>query len=279
MRTEIPTRDAHQEMRAALRAMCRSFDSACWHKVDNDRGYLEAFVDALTEAGWMAGLIPAEYGGSGPGLAEASVTVEEVNFSGGKCRGIARPDVQHGHGAAARLGPAEAAVPAGHRQRQAAPAVDGGREWKVFCDKVLMQPALAADLRFDANTRRNANRSALKEIILAAFGALSAEEVIARLEAAQSANAHVNTVGDMWSHPQLRARGRFREVDTPNGHLPCWRPASTAVSATGWTRFARSANTRGRSCASWGAVPRTSRRCSRRGHLSRGVRGTGRPVR
>jgi acyl-CoA dehydrogenase len=83
MRTEIPTPDAHQEMREALRAMCRSFDSAYWQKVDNNRGYPEAFVDALTEAGWMAALIPTEYGGSGLGLAEASVIMEEVNFSGG----------------------------------------------------------------------------------------------------------------------------------------------------------------------------------------------------
>src|SRR5688572_7697680 len=82
MKTEIPTPDVHQEMREALRAMCRGFDSAYWQKVDNDRGYPEAFVDALTEAGWMAALIPAEYGGSGLGLAEASVIMEEVNFSG-----------------------------------------------------------------------------------------------------------------------------------------------------------------------------------------------------
>ncbi|MEJ5990142.1 acyl-CoA dehydrogenase family protein [Ramlibacter sp. PS3R-8] len=83
MKTEIPAPDAHQEMREALRAMCRGFDSAYWQKVDNDRGYPEAFVDALTEAGWMAALIPAEYGGSGLGLAEASVIMEEVNYSGG----------------------------------------------------------------------------------------------------------------------------------------------------------------------------------------------------
>src|SRR5689334_23379684 len=83
MRTEIPTPDGHQEMREALRAICGSFDSAYWQKVDNDRGYPEAFVDALTEAGWMAALIPTEYGGSGLGLAEASVIMEEVNFSGG----------------------------------------------------------------------------------------------------------------------------------------------------------------------------------------------------
>lgn len=83
MRTEIPTPDAHQEMREALRALCNRFDSAYWQKVDAERGYPEAFVDALTQAGWMAALIPTEYGGSGLGLTEASVIMEEINFSGG----------------------------------------------------------------------------------------------------------------------------------------------------------------------------------------------------
>lgn len=83
MKTQIPTPDAHQEMREALRDLCGRFDSAYWQKVDHERGYPEAFVDALTEAGWLAALIPADYGGSGLGLAEASVIMEEVNFSGG----------------------------------------------------------------------------------------------------------------------------------------------------------------------------------------------------
>src|SRR5690606_20613288 len=83
MKTQVPTPDAHQEMRDALRDLCGRFDSAYWQKVDNDRGYPEAFVDALTEAGWMAALIPADYGGSGLGLTEASVIMEEINFSGG----------------------------------------------------------------------------------------------------------------------------------------------------------------------------------------------------
>ncbi|MCC2677025.1 MAG: formyl-coenzyme transferase (Formyl-CoA transferase)-like protein [Ramlibacter sp.] len=98
------------------------------------------------------------------------------------------------------------------------------REWKLFCDKVLLQPRLATDPRFDANAKRNAHRAELKEIILAAFAALRADEVIARLEGAQIANAHVNSVGDMWSHPQLRARERFREVATPNGPLEALLP-------------------------------------------------------
>jgi acyl-CoA dehydrogenase len=83
MKTQIPTPDGHQEMREALRALCGSFDAAYWQKVDHERGYPEAFVDALTQAGWLAALIPADYGGSGLGLTEASVIMEEINFSGG----------------------------------------------------------------------------------------------------------------------------------------------------------------------------------------------------
>ena len=83
MTPPIPRPDAHQELREAVRALCRRFDSAYWQKVDEARGYPEAFVDALTGAGWLAALIPQEYGGSGLGLAEASVIMEEINFSGG----------------------------------------------------------------------------------------------------------------------------------------------------------------------------------------------------
>ena len=83
MKTQIPAPDAHQDMREALRALCTGFDSAYWQKVDHARGYPEAFVDALTQAGWLAALIPAEYGGSGLGLTEASVIMEEINLSGG----------------------------------------------------------------------------------------------------------------------------------------------------------------------------------------------------
>src|SRR3954470_15413800 len=79
----IPTPDQHQELREALRGLCRQFDSAYWQKVDTERGYPEAFVDALAEAGWLAALIPQAYGGSGLGLAEASVIMEEINLSGG----------------------------------------------------------------------------------------------------------------------------------------------------------------------------------------------------
>ncbi|MGV3571622.1 MAG: CaiB/BaiF CoA transferase family protein [Ramlibacter sp.] len=98
------------------------------------------------------------------------------------------------------------------------------REWKLFCEKVLLQPALASDPRFDANAKRNANRAALRPILLEAFGALTAEQVIARLEEAQIANAHVNTVGELWQHPQLRARQRFVQVGSPVGALEALLP-------------------------------------------------------
>ena len=71
------------EIREAVGALCAQYDSAYWQKVDDTRGYPEAFVDALTKAGWMAALIPEAYGGSGLGLAEASVVMEEINRRGG----------------------------------------------------------------------------------------------------------------------------------------------------------------------------------------------------
>src|SRR3954466_11036956 len=75
--------DQYAELREALRALCGEYDSAYWQKVDEARGYPETFVDALTKAGWLAALIPEEYGGSGLTLAEASVIMEEINRSGG----------------------------------------------------------------------------------------------------------------------------------------------------------------------------------------------------
>ncbi|OYU48868.1 MAG: acyl-CoA dehydrogenase [Rhizobiales bacterium PAR1] len=75
--------DPHQEIRDAVRALCASFPPEYHRKVDEARGYPEEFVDALTKAGWMAALIPEEYGGSGLGLTEASVIMEEINRSGG----------------------------------------------------------------------------------------------------------------------------------------------------------------------------------------------------
>ena len=74
---------SYQDIRDAVRALCAEFPDEYHRKVDSQRGYPEAFVDALTQAGWMAALIPQEYGGSGLGLAEASVIMEEINRAGG----------------------------------------------------------------------------------------------------------------------------------------------------------------------------------------------------
>ena len=75
--------DQHQELREAIRALCATFPAEYHRKVDEVRGYPAEFVDALTKAGWMAALIPEEYGGSGLGLTEASVIMEEINRAGG----------------------------------------------------------------------------------------------------------------------------------------------------------------------------------------------------
>ena len=77
------TAERHPELRAALRDLSKRFPDEYFRKVDEARGYPEEFVDALTEAGWLAVMIPEEYGGAGLGLAEASVVMEEVNRCGG----------------------------------------------------------------------------------------------------------------------------------------------------------------------------------------------------
>ncbi len=114
------------------------------------------------------------------------------------------------------------------------PAGDGGtvmlglqneREWRVFCDKVLRQPALAADARFDSNAQRNAHREALRAIIVETFAALSTAQVVERLDAAQIANARMNDMAGLWSHPQLQARERWRQVGSPAGEIPALLPA------------------------------------------------------
>jgi acyl-CoA dehydrogenase len=76
-------RDNHPDLRDAVRQLCAQFDSAYWQDLDEKRAYPEAFVEALTKAGWMSALIPEEYGGSGLSLTEATVIMEEVSRSGG----------------------------------------------------------------------------------------------------------------------------------------------------------------------------------------------------
>jgi len=80
---DIPTQDDHADIREAVRDLCSAYDGAYWRKVDEARGYPEDFANALTKNGWLAALIPQEYGGSGLGLVEASIVMEEINRSGG----------------------------------------------------------------------------------------------------------------------------------------------------------------------------------------------------
>ncbi|MBC8022783.1 MAG: acyl-CoA/acyl-ACP dehydrogenase [Burkholderiales bacterium] len=79
----VPSERGYGEIREGVRALCAQFPAAYFRAVDERRGYPEEFVDALTRAGWLAALIPPEYGGSGLGVTEASVILEEINRSGG----------------------------------------------------------------------------------------------------------------------------------------------------------------------------------------------------
>lgn len=102
--------------------------------------------------------------------------------------------------------------------------IQNEREWAKFCELVLERPELRCDARFDTNSKRSAARAELTEIILQAFKPLTAQEVIARLEGADIANAEVRTMQQVWDHPQLRARGRWIEIETPVGPMPALVP-------------------------------------------------------
>ncbi len=102
------------------------------------------------------------------------------------------------------------------------------REWQVFCTRVLQQPELAVDARFSANALRSANKAELQTLIEACFAQLSAQQVIDRLEDAQIANAQVNTMADVWAHPQLQARDRWVQVGTSAEPIPALLPPGTA---------------------------------------------------
>ena len=106
------------------------------------------------------------------------------------------------------------------------------REWEVFCVKVLKRPELAKDPRFDSNSTRTVARAELRAIIVAEFAGLSSEQVIARLDDAQIANAHMNDMHDIWNHPQLKARERWVEIDTPAGAMPALLPPGVPDSYT-----------------------------------------------
>jgi len=98
------------------------------------------------------------------------------------------------------------------------------REWALFCEKVLDQPTLANDPRFDKNFKRNENRIELSKIILDRFANFTSEQVIAKLDEAQIANASLNDMHQFWDHEQLKARQRWVSVDSPKGEIPALLP-------------------------------------------------------
>ncbi|HXT18222.1 MAG TPA: CaiB/BaiF CoA-transferase family protein [Gemmatimonadaceae bacterium] len=102
--------------------------------------------------------------------------------------------------------------------------IQNEREWSRFCAEVLEQPSLAADERFDRNTKRVANRGELTRIIEDVFMQSSSEQIVARLDAAEIANGRVNDVHGVAVHEQLQARGRWADVQTENGSIAALRP-------------------------------------------------------
>jgi crotonobetainyl-CoA:carnitine CoA-transferase CaiB-like acyl-CoA transferase len=98
------------------------------------------------------------------------------------------------------------------------------REWVQFCEVVLENVALGKDERFNQNFKRNEKRDELLAIIDACFSKLTTEQVIAKLEAAQIANARLNDMAGLWKHDQLKARNRWVDVDTPVGQIPALLP-------------------------------------------------------
>jgi len=106
--------------------------------------------------------------------------------------------------------------------------IQNEREWQAFCAKVLARPELAGDPRFASVSKRAAARALLQPIIIEVFSHLSTEELVQRLDAAQIANARVNDMREVWNHPQLRARKRWDEVDTPLGRIAAPLPPGLA---------------------------------------------------
>jgi itaconate CoA-transferase len=105
------------------------------------------------------------------------------------------------------------------------------REWAVFCDKVLGQPALAKDPRYDSNFKRNERRAEMTALINKTFSTLTTEQLVAKLDAAGIANARVNTPEEVWKHAQLKERDRWREVGSPVGKIPALLPPASLSDA------------------------------------------------
>lgn len=103
------------------------------------------------------------------------------------------------------------------------------REWAKLCDGVLEKAALASDTRFNTNTKRVENQEELREIIYEVLTNLTAQQLLERLDRAGIANARLRTMSDVWEHPQLRARGRWTKIETPEGPIPALIPPGFAT--------------------------------------------------
>jgi itaconate CoA-transferase len=105
--------------------------------------------------------------------------------------------------------------------------IQNEREWAAFCAGVLGRPELAGDPRFNSNSRRLQNREPLLAIVRQVFGSMSAAELVAKLDAADIANARMNEMQEVWAHPQLAARERWTEMGSPVGAIPILRPPAS----------------------------------------------------
>jgi crotonobetainyl-CoA:carnitine CoA-transferase CaiB-like acyl-CoA transferase len=103
-------------------------------------------------------------------------------------------------------------------------SVQNEREFKSFCERVLGKPALAQDPRFSSGPARFANREAMHREVDAVFSTLSSEDLVARLDGADIANARLNDMAQFWRHPQLEARARWAEVGSPAGPIAALKP-------------------------------------------------------
>ncbi len=112
--------------------------------------------------------------------------------------------------------------------------IQNEREWARFCETVLKQPEVAIDPRFDSNSKRVANGEDLRAIIEGVFQSSTADGIVEQLDAAQIANARMNTVQEFVDHPQLTARDRWREVSSPVGPLRALIPPVTMQGVEGF---------------------------------------------
>jgi itaconate CoA-transferase len=104
------------------------------------------------------------------------------------------------------------------------------REWKAFCEQVLERPDMALDPRFVGNSRRSDHRDVIAGVIGDVLPKLTTTEALSRLNRAGIGTAEVRDMAGLWAHPQLAARGRWQQIDTPAGAMP----ALTPTSGQGW---------------------------------------------